>query len=51
MPSMIDLFVGYLDSLTGHLALAAYLLAVTVHPLGFQSFLPAGRFDPGHQLL
>ena len=29
MPSMIDLFVGYLDSLTGHLALAAYLLAVT----------------------
>lgn len=29
MPSMIDLFVGYLDSLTGHLALVAYLLAVT----------------------
>lgn len=29
MPSLSDLFVGFLDSLTGHLALAVYLLAVT----------------------
>ena len=29
MPSLSDLLVGFLDSLTGHLALAVYLLAVT----------------------
>ncbi len=29
MPSLSDLFLGFLDSLTGHLALAVYLLAVT----------------------
>lgn len=29
MPSVSDLFIGFLDSLTGHLALAIYLLAVT----------------------
>lgn len=29
MPSLSEFLVGYLDSLTGHLALAAYLLAVT----------------------
>lgn len=29
MPSLSDLFVGFLDSLTGHLALTVYLLAVT----------------------
>ncbi|MCI8477994.1 MAG: GHKL domain-containing protein [Oscillospiraceae bacterium] len=29
MPSLSDLFIGFLDSLTGHLALTVYLLAVT----------------------
>ena len=29
MPSLSDLLVGYLDGLTGHLALAAYVLAAT----------------------
>ena len=29
MPSLSDLLAGYLDGLTGHLALAAYVLAAT----------------------